>query len=103
MLDWILKGFLKILLVVLLISAGWSFITQLFTPAKRQAASAQAQPGGLPAPMPLQCDRSQTKCDPKPSPAPVQAISSPRPGVAAADPPRQFQLRLHPWIRRNRF
>ena len=89
MLDWVLKGFLKILLIVLLISAGWSFITQLFTPAKRQTASAQSQPGTLPAPMPRSSAPTPAKpnVDPKPSPAPVQPISSPRPGVAAADPP----------------
>ena len=89
MLDWVLKGFLKILLIVLLISAGWSFITQLFTPAKRQTASAQSQAGTLPAPMPRSSAPTPAKpnVDPKPSPAPVQPISSPRPGVSAADPP----------------
>lgn len=88
MLDWILKGFLKILLILLLISAGWSFITQMFTPAKRQTASAQTQGSGLPPPLP----HSSTKLnvDPKPSPAPIQPVSSPVAGAAPADPPAKI-------------
>lgn len=90
MLDWILKGFLKIILIVLLISAGWSFITQLFTPAKHQVAAAQSQPGTLPAPM-LRSNRpapdTKPNLDPKPSPAPIQPVSSPGRGLSPADPP----------------
>jgi hypothetical protein len=87
MVDWILKGFLKIILVVLLISAGWSFITQMFTPAKRQTVSAQAQTGGLPPPLPRGSIPATGKpnVSPKPSLSPVQAIAV---GVAPADPPQ---------------
>ena len=92
MLDWILKGFLKIILIVLLISAGWSFISQLFTPAKHQAAAAQSQPGTLPAPMPRSNGpapaATKPNVDPKPSPAPIQPVSSPGRGLPPADPPQ---------------
>jgi hypothetical protein len=87
--DWILKGFLKIILVVVLISAGWSFITQMFTPAKRQTASAQAQTGGLPPPLPHSSTSSPAKpnVNPKPSALSVQPIAAPVAGAAPADPP----------------
>ena len=92
MLDWILKGFLKIILIVLLISAGWSFISQLFTPAKHPAAAAQSQPGTLPAPMPRSNGTApaatKPNVDPKPSPAPIQPVSSPGRGLPPADPPQ---------------
>jgi hypothetical protein len=85
MLDWILKGFLKIILVLLLISAGWSFITQIFAPAKRQIAAAQSHSGALPAPMPRSSTSvpAKSNSDPRPSPMPIQAVSSPAPGPAA--------------------
>jgi len=89
MLDWILKGFLKIILIVLLISAGWNFITQLFAPAKRQTASVQAQPGGLPPPLPLSSTSTPAvpNSSAKPSPMPIQPVSSPGPAPAADPPP----------------
>jgi len=91
MLDWILKGFLKLLLIVLLISAGWSFITQLFAPAKRQTASAQTQgSSGLPPPLPrssTSAPAAKSNVDPKPSPASIQPVSAPVAGAAPTDPP----------------
>jgi hypothetical protein len=87
MLDWILKGFLKVLLILLLISAGWSFITQLFAPAKRQTISAQTQGSGLPPPLPRSTSApTKPNVASKPSAMPVQPVSPPAPGPAA-DPP----------------
>jgi hypothetical protein len=87
MLDWILKGFLKLLLILLLISAGWSFITQLFAPAKRQTASAQTQGSGLPPPLPRTSTSAPVKLNVDPKSSPAAPADPPPAGPPAKIPP----------------
>jgi hypothetical protein len=42
MFDWILKGLFKIFVVIFIVGIAWSFVAQMFSPAKRDA-NAQAQ------------------------------------------------------------
>lgn len=66
MFDWILKGLFKIFVVIFIIGIAWSFVAQMFSPAKRNA-EAQAQ-------LPPTLEQAQSHHSQAPSAAPAPIV-----------------------------